>query len=409
MVDRSATAFYKNHNIDFFMSILNNSNSRLDALTDFQRKRLETEVKGIHIQVRHLTYKRKYKAIGLSKRPATETLFNFEKANPDGKKETNTISVSDFYKFEHKKDLAHPEFPCLIVGSEKRKNYLPLELCELVPDQHVNQRLTDIQSAVMIRLSASQKPMERFASIRNSANIIKNDGKPYLMEFGIQISPSLLEIDSHVIDPPDMIYKEGNKESIVKPENGNWKLQNKKFYRTPAINSNWVLINFSNKTSANDISTLVDGLKNNKLGLLIKDPFQPPLQAYLPGKLKEFIFEKAKRAVKDLKMIIFVLPENAALYQEIKFTGDVQLNLPTQCIHERNMKKINNAFVTNLLYKINTKLGGVNTVISKSCELPEILKKSTTQVIGIDVSLIEIYEKNLISIYICSGHSSITY
>ena len=56
----------------------------LRSFNDFQRRLIEKELKGISIQVKHLTYKRKYKVIGLTREAAKDVTFELKKTDPRG-------------------------------------------------------------------------------------------------------------------------------------------------------------------------------------------------------------------------------------------------------------------------------------------------------------------------------------
>ncbi|CAG2168237.1 unnamed protein product, partial [Oppiella nova] len=193
VIDRTATALYDSGPLVRFISKIMGIQNRADfmALKEFRdsdRKRIEKELKGIVIQVTHLTYKRKYKVIGMSKEPATRVTFDYKKTDPRGKEiDLGKISVIEFFE-KHYPDRCPLHFghlPCIMVGNSKNPNYLPLDVCELVPDQHVSKNLTNEQMVEMIRSSASQTPANRLAFIRESAKSTILDSKPYMKEFGI--------------------------------------------------------------------------------------------------------------------------------------------------------------------------------------------------------------------------------
>ena len=56
---------------------------------------------------------------------------------------------------------------------------------------------------------------------------------------------------------------------------------------------------------------------------------------------------------------------STAEYSFIKTTSEVGYGTMTQCIQARNVERANAQLFGNLLQKINTKLGGTNTVVSK--------------------------------------------
>ena len=71
------------------------------------------------------------------------------------------------------------------------------------------------------------------------------------------------------------------------------------------------------------------------------------------------------------------------MYNEIKRCGDIELGIPTQCIKKANVYKMNQSIVSNLLLKINSKLGGQNVLVENMSSSVNLKK---TIVIGADVA-----------------------
>lgn len=65
----------------------------------------------------------------------------------------------------------------------------------------------------------------------------------------------------------------------------------------------------------------------------------------------------------DLQLVICVVPGKSAIYGDLKRKGDM-LGLATQCVRTHNVQKISPHTLSNLCMKINSKLGGVNVVLS---------------------------------------------
>ena len=88
VIDRTATALYESGVLPKFIAqILKKSRDdfmNMKTFSDFERKLIEKELKGISIQVKHLTYKRKYKVIGLTREAAKDVKFELKKTDPRG-------------------------------------------------------------------------------------------------------------------------------------------------------------------------------------------------------------------------------------------------------------------------------------------------------------------------------------
>ncbi len=88
MVDRTASAFYENGFLPRFIAkILNLKRDEFMNLKEFRdsdRNRIKKELVGIVVQVKHLTYKRKYKVIGITQQSAAKQEFEVKKTDPRG-------------------------------------------------------------------------------------------------------------------------------------------------------------------------------------------------------------------------------------------------------------------------------------------------------------------------------------
>lgn len=88
VIDRTATAFYSSSKLPpFIAAILRLSKDQFLAkktFTDSERKRIMNELLGKMVFVDHLTYKRKYKVIGLTKLAAQDLTFEVKKTDPRG-------------------------------------------------------------------------------------------------------------------------------------------------------------------------------------------------------------------------------------------------------------------------------------------------------------------------------------
>ena len=93
VIDRTATALYDcGPVVKFVCNVLGLKREvfmELKELKDSDRRRVEKELTGIQIQVKHLTYKRKYKVIGLTKEPANRVEFEHKKTDPRGMSQFN--------------------------------------------------------------------------------------------------------------------------------------------------------------------------------------------------------------------------------------------------------------------------------------------------------------------------------
>jgi eukaryotic translation initiation factor 2C len=84
-----------------------------------------------------------------------------------------------------------------------------------------------------------------------------------------------------------------------------------------------------------------------------------------------------------VNLFVFLGIESDECYYEIKKCGDIDIGLTTQCIRKHNVLRMNQSLATNILLKINTKMGGENLCLAT---LPPIVGNKRVVVIGADVA-----------------------
>jgi eukaryotic translation initiation factor 2C len=161
VVDRSTTVFYSaGPLIDFVASFLFNGVhdriKNLFYLSDWERKRLEREIKTLQVQLNHLPYKRKVRISSLTPVPARQVFFRKE-----GIEGTTVISVLDYFRQEYGIELRFPHMPCVVTETKGNKRFFPMEVCDLVSNQVLKRRLNSHLLGSMVRAVSAQTPCER--------------------------------------------------------------------------------------------------------------------------------------------------------------------------------------------------------------------------------------------------------
>ena len=73
--------------------------------------------------------------------------------------------------------------------------------------------------------------------------------------------------------------------------------------------------------------------------------------------------------LKPLHMLLVIFSEGDQSYKAIKTVGDLQCGVVTQGVASKNVFKANDQFVSNVLLKVNTKLGGRNFVLNQTSQM----------------------------------------
>jgi eukaryotic translation initiation factor 2C len=287
VVDRTCTAFWANCSIEEFIKSFFPYKECESMMrfkwTDFERKRIERELKGLHIQVSHLRFHKKYKIFAITCESAQDLYFEWIKRDRKGVKVfEGTVSVAQYFKQEYK-ELQFPHMPCIVVKSGQRLIYFPLEVCRLASDQHVNQKLSAQQKAEMIRICASTQPSERFDIIGKAAKDIalNNECLKYLNEFSVKLSTQAITLSARVLDSPTMLER-NNKEFVAR--DGKWRIG--QFYRCAEVNK-WIVVNLANIDDYH-ITNFIDTLRKygQQIGMAINEPVCRVKMSYQRGCLR---------------------------------------------------------------------------------------------------------------------------
>ncbi|GFS37844.1 argonaute family protein [Actinidia rufa] len=329
------------------------------------------------------------KITGLSEKPCKEQMFSLKQKSKDGDGEVQTLEVTVydyFVNYRHIELRYSADLPCINVGKPKRPTYFPLELCSLVSLQRYTKALSTFQRASLVEKSR-QKPQERMRVLSDALKINNYDAEPMLRSCGVSIGNNFTQIEGRVLAAPRL--KVGNGEDFF-PRNGRWNFNNKKLVDPTKI-ERWAVVNFSARC---DIRGLVrDLIKCGEMkGIHIDAPFDvfeenqqyrraPPLVRV--EKMFENIQSKLPGAP---QFLLCLLPErkNSDLYGPWKRKNLSDYGIVTQCIAPT---RVNDQYLTNVLLKINAKLGGLNSMLAveHSPSIP-LVSKVPTIILGMDVS-----------------------
>ncbi|KAL2557292.1 Protein argonaute 4 [Forsythia ovata] len=292
----------------------------------------------------------------------------------DGEIQAIEVTVYDYFVNHHHLDLRYSgDLPCINVGKPKRPTYFPLELCSLVSLQRYTKALSTFQRSSLVEKSR-QKPQERMSVLSNALKINNYDAEPLLRSCGISINNNFTQIEGRILPAPKL--KVGNGEVFV-PRNGSWNFNHKKL-ANPSKIERWAVVNFSARC---DVRGLVrDLMKVGEMkGVNVEAPFDvfeenPQYRRAPPVVRIEKIFEDIKEKLPGPpKFLLCLLPErkNCDIYV-------------TQCLAPT---RVNDQYLTNVLLKINAKLGGLNSTLSveQTSSIP-MISKIPTIILGMDVS-----------------------
>ena len=389
-VDTATTAFYTEQSVFDFLCMTLRKCRPCDAtkpltdqekrafegrqLEDSERKRFCKEIKGLRIVVSHLPYPRKYRVVDVTRLSARKQTFPLQ----DG----SSCTVEDYFKKSYAKTpIYHPHLPCLHVGSKERHVYLPIDVCSIVGGQRCIKKLTDQQTANMIRHTAAP-PSQRKRAINETVTKARFESDPLAKEFGISVSNMMVEIPSMVLPPPKLKYSGDNKEVTPGEGKGCWDMgPGTKFYNGIRV-SHWAVLVCVYRCECRQFIGMLERI-SNEMGMEMAWPLEV---MPLGRQTVESAFDQLLRRYEKIDLILAVIDKRESHYDEVKRLGDALggRGVATQCVLSNTVeRKCNPATVKNICLKINARLGGINNVVEVSSG---ILRQCPVIIFGADVT-----------------------
>ena len=263
------------------------------------------------------------------------------------------------------------------VGSAKQ-NFLPPEICEILPDQPYRGKLTDEHTAEMIKVAA--KPPNINAGLIMDEGLkslgFKQPAGP-LNAFGIGIGQEMAVVPGRLLPAPGVNYGQGRPNVDDK---ASWNLRAVKFAVGGRL-AEWavLVIGDGNRDEFQgpgdpELKRTVKGLADMCRTSGMRVEGEPVFAGVpLPRKTKEDPVRKeaikAIRAVVTTKypkkpsMILVILSNgDKHVYNGLKHLLDVFLKVPSVCVQVSKIRKDKGQlqYFGNVALKINMKMGGVN-------------------------------------------------
>lgn len=381
-IDVCATAFYRTLEvIEFLYEITRyDCTKQTKPLSDLARKQFSKELRGLKIEITYAgNQRRKYRVNGLTRDSAQNQTFSLEK---DGKK--SNITVRNYFKDEKGIQLKFPWLPCLHVGKSDKNVYIPMEGCRIIPGQRCVKKLTEDQTANMIKNTA-KKPEERRETVMKIMQESRFNKDPYVKGFGVEVDPNMMELDGRVLSTPGILYDGGGQPLI--PSKGAWNMKGIKLYKGATINS-WGLVVYNDAKKPGLREDQCIKFQNelmrtaNGMGIRIGQPCYQRVITDQRDNASKIVTEAVSKDNK-IELLVVVLPGKTPFYADLKRICETEngytdiedenvkqvvkgQGLSTQCIQAKNAQKCNPMTLAQLCLKINAKMGGLNNAIDTS-------------------------------------------
>ncbi|KNA14750.1 hypothetical protein SOVF_104790, partial [Spinacia oleracea] len=325
-----------------------------------------------------------WKICGLSEEICGRQKFLLKRRADGGEYEEIEMTVYEYFvKIRNIQLRNSGDFPCINVGKPKRPTYIPIELCSLLSLQRYTKALTVNQRSALVNI-ARKKPQENMRILSDAMQRSNYAADPILRTCGISINSDFMQVQGRVLAAPKLKF--GNGEEV--PRKGRWNVNHKKFAE-PLPFPTWVVVNFSPRR---DIHNLCRDLANvgERKGSKIGPPKyifdeNPEYRRAPPLVRVDLMIEQIKRKLPQQPptFILCILAErNSEIYGPWKMKALTEHGFITQCMAP---VRVNEQYLTNLLLKINAKLGGLNHLLAVERNIPVFTNKPTI-IFGMDVS-----------------------
>lgn len=326
-----------------------------------------------------------------------------------GKSERTSI-----YDYFRKKYNLNMKFPKTVLVQMTRSSVIfPLEILFVRHLQRWPHKLDERMAADMIKWTAV-KPTGRLDAILNCQKILDHAKDPNLKNYGMKIGTSMIKTKARLLPNPEIQF--GN----IKHNpgtTGRWDLRGKKFLKpnTKALEC-WgigFIAGYRSSITHEQVRAWHEHFeklfkqhggiyKNKALSIELRDDI---------GVAMKTLYEKTREAWGSLpQLLVIIVPDkNSFSYMRIKKSCDCRWGVPSQVLQSRHCMDNKPQYISNVLMKVNAKLGGVtNRAIPKT---PISTLRPQSIIIGADVThpMLGVWTPSLAAMCISNDPQGISY
>ncbi|KAI0919501.1 hypothetical protein AcV5_001553 [Taiwanofungus camphoratus] len=392
-------------NINVCMTAFYVPGNLADAMRAFERQAggMPTEFsQKLKISTSHLGYTRKRTILRIMSTNAQETTFSCAELG-------GTVTVEQYFSRKYRIRLKYASnLPVVDVGNSKPE-YLPAEVCDILPNQAYRGRLDGDATAAMIKY-ASNPPAVNAEAIVNQGfrdlGLLPGATTGPLDSFGLSVKQDMAVVPGRILPPPTPAYKAGR----ANVNNGSWNILNVKF-QSGGNMTNWAVLlvqdgrrgefaGGQDPELARFLQTFAQKCRSS--GMVVPDgpptimatPRLEPYNRNSDPSRKAAIEQIRKTIVDNLNpqrkpsfVLVLLSGVDKHIYPGIKRLGDVILGLHTVCMlltKARGEPQKQDQYFSNVALKVNTKLGGINHLLDT--QSMKWLRDKKTMLVGIDVT-----------------------
>ena len=235
-----------------------------------------------------------------------------------------------------------------------------MELCKTQVSHKKN--LDETETAKMIKETAVSA-IDRMTNINNWAQASRISTDPILNEYNIEINMKMMDLNGRVLEPPSIQYGQKMVASRDIGTKGSWNHRSTSF-KEPKSLTRWFILNLSRNTR-DQVETfhnmMIDVGKKHGMNISPRIDYRvcKPFERDVAK-----AFEETMTKYKSLELFFVVMPGTNISYKVIKTFGELRFGVMTQCVDGKNVFKLSDQTVSNILLKMNSKLGGKNFILA---------------------------------------------
>ena len=352
-IDLTSKPFTKNMPlIKFAEDFLKKRLQTNSCINDSDREELSKALSGYKIKLQHKDGNKRIADI--VKENSSEKRFK----NATGK----IVNIVEYYQTTYHIDVKYRKLPLVRIDPKNKDNCFPMEICTVVGEQQWLRKLDRRQQDLMVRNTA-MTPSERSQMI---VKMVNQDTKPnnseFFKNFNVSIDPRMPSINGRVLPGPPVYGARGN---TVRSENGKYFDRNLGFVQPARSLQGYVIA--CPKSLEYSIRPLHDAMLRQ--ARVINWPQNGPMHCYKfeDFRNEEILFRQIGsdyKSFKSFNLVVIILWENNdrndVTYSTAKCIFDNEFKLPSQVLLRKTIDPPKPQNISNILKKLNTKLGGSN-------------------------------------------------
>ncbi|EON65194.1 hypothetical protein W97_04431 [Coniosporium apollinis CBS 100218] len=329
----------------------------------------------------------------------SEAKFKIEERDENGdvtsSRETNVL---EYYRNKYEVILNN-NLPVVEMTKKVRGNptIIPMELCTLHGNQRYPFKLDERQTSGMIKFAVTL-PQDRWSAIEHGLNMLNWENDPFLRNYGMNISKKMTVSNARLLPAPDVHFDKSSVKSAM-ASSGQWRLgppqvrfaqPNKKPLKSWGI----CFINAGrglavDKTTAETFSSKLVEIYKAHGGQIAAPPTLFVGNWNEGSKMLQTFWNTVGNKVQaEPQIFFFIIPDrDSSRYLALKKTCETQFGIVSQVMQAAHVQKCQPQYISNVLMKVNAKLGGVTArAVGTLAKLNPKFLDQKNMIIGADVS-----------------------